>query len=78
MKVTSKGQITIPKALRVRIGLPPGTDVEVIVEGDDVLIQPLQRPASDDEVKVWIERFAGSGTMNTTTDEIMRMTRGDD
>lgn len=32
MRITSKGQITIPKAIRDKLGLPPGTEVEFWIE----------------------------------------------
>ena len=38
MRITSKGQVTIPQAVRERTGLMPNTDVEFIVEGDDVRV----------------------------------------
>lgn len=35
--ITSKGQITLPKALRERLHLAPGDRVEFIVEDNDVV-----------------------------------------
>lgn len=78
MKVTSKGQITIPKAIREQFGLRPGTEVEVIVRGEDVLIQPRTSSIQDDAIDDWLERFKGSATSKLTTDQFMRVTRGDD
>lgn len=37
-KITSKGQITIPQEIRNKFGFMPGTDVEIIVEGNKAFI----------------------------------------
>lgn len=39
-KLTSKGQITIPKSIRIRLGLKPGKRVIFIPEGKDVVMKP--------------------------------------
>ena len=72
--VTSKGQVTIPKAVRDFLGIGPGSKVEFRrAEDGRVVVTPAgnARPQS---------RFAGlrgqaGGGM--TTDEIMALTRGD-
>jgi len=78
MKVTTKGQITIPQAVRNRYGLQPGTEVEVVARGEEVLIRPRKVERKGDAVTEWVARFAGSGSVKVTTDEIMRMTRGEE
>ena len=40
MRITSKGQVTIPQAIRERYGLLPDTDVEFVVSGGRVTIGP--------------------------------------
>ena len=42
-KITSKGQITIPQDIRNKFGLLPGMDVDVIAEGNKVLIVRSRR-----------------------------------
>jgi AbrB family looped-hinge helix DNA binding protein len=37
-KVTSKGQITIPQDIRDKFGFLPGTEVEILAEGNRALI----------------------------------------
>jgi AbrB family looped-hinge helix DNA binding protein len=39
MKVTTKGQVTIPKGVRDRLGLCPGDEVEFVVEPDGVRLR---------------------------------------
>lgn len=38
--MTSKGQVTIPKAVRERLGLRRGTKIAVVVEGDHAVLRP--------------------------------------
>jgi antitoxin PrlF len=40
--LTSKGQITIPKEIRTRLGLKEGERVEFVTEGDATLIRPAR------------------------------------
>jgi antitoxin PrlF len=42
--VTSKGQVTLPKALRDRLGIVPGTSLDFVIDGAGNLVaRPLQR-----------------------------------
>ena len=46
--MTSKGQITIPKEIRVALGLRPGTRVDFVKEPDGtVALRPLTRRLLD-------------------------------
>jgi len=47
MRLTSKGQVTIPQEIRERLGLMPRTEVEFEVEGDAVRIRPARRSRSN-------------------------------
>lgn len=38
-KMTSKGQITVPKAVRERLGLEPGDELEFVDEGEQLVIR---------------------------------------
>lgn len=42
-KITSKGQITIPKAVRERLGVGPGDRLEFVIEGDRIAVRPIKR-----------------------------------
>ena len=76
MKITSKGQVTIPQQLRRDFGLLPHTEV-VFEPGEDgvILRSRLGRRAL---IRERLRRARGAGTGGRTTDEIMQMTRGDD
>lgn len=82
MRLTSKGQVTIPQEIREKLGLHPGTEVEFDLVDDSVRIR---RAATQKQrlgqVRTWIARARGSAkhTKNRmTTDEIMALTRGED
>jgi AbrB family looped-hinge helix DNA binding protein len=42
-RVTSQGQITVPKAIRDRLGVKPGDDLEFVARGDEIVIVPRRR-----------------------------------
>ena len=42
-KITSKGQITIPKEVRDRLGLKPGDSLEFAFDGDRLDVRPRKR-----------------------------------
>lgn len=45
--VTDKGQVTLPKAIRDRLGIGPGTRIDFEVQADDTLkVRVLTRGAS--------------------------------
>lgn len=80
MRVTSKGQVTIPIGVREKLGIFPNTEVDFIVRGDSarlVKVEPKNgRPSRGAEI---VARLAGSATdRRMTTDEIMALTRGED
>jgi AbrB family looped-hinge helix DNA binding protein len=73
--VTSKGQVTIPKPVRDRLNLKPGSavDFELADDGRVVLVKAGKKPT---QIKSRFERFRGSATVKMTTDEIMALMRG--
>lgn len=76
MRITAKGQVTIPARLREKVGLLPNTEVEFIHDGAGLRIvkaKPGRRPGRGDEA---IRRLEGSATVKMTTDEIMALMRG--
>jgi AbrB family looped-hinge helix DNA binding protein len=49
MRITSKGQVTIPSEIRERTGLQPNSEVILEVEGNTVRIRPILREDEDTE-----------------------------
>lgn len=76
MRVTTKGQVTIPQEIRNRLGLLPYTEVEFDIEGDYVRIHRVE--GSKTRGQRIVEAIRGKATTRMTTDEIMAMTRGED
>jgi AbrB family looped-hinge helix DNA binding protein len=77
MRVTSKGQVTIPIELRQRFGIEPGTEVEFDAQDGAIVIRrktTALTPAQQ-HIKWMVGRGKGLGM---TTDEIMALTRGED
>jgi antitoxin PrlF len=76
VKLTSKGQVTIPQSFREKFGLLPETEV-TFEEGDGgVLIKPAA--ASRRRLaETWLRRARGSATTKLSTEEIMSLTRGE-
>jgi AbrB family looped-hinge helix DNA binding protein len=77
MKVTIKGQVTIPLAMRELYGLRPGTEVE-FVPGPEALQVKVRRAPTGTRSELWLAKAAGSARFDTSTDEIMALTRGED
>jgi AbrB family looped-hinge helix DNA binding protein len=77
MRVTSKGQVTIPIALREKTGIMPNTEVEFALEGNTILLRkkPRTKGKKGKTTPDWIRRMVGAATVKLTTDEIMKMTR---
>lgn len=72
--VTTKGQVTIPKAIRDRLGIHPGSVVEFRVSGHSVVLRKRAGAGRGAEI---VARMRGAaGGEGLTTDEIMRLTRG--
>ena len=74
MRITSKGQVTIPQEVRQELGLHPGDEVDVVVDGRAAKIVPAGARASRGSRVV--ESLLGKGDVRLSTDEIMAMTRG--
>lgn len=75
MKITSKGQVTIPLEIRRKFGLHPHSEVRFRVRGDVAVIEKIADPGAG-----WamVERMRGRANAGLSTDEIMRLTRGED
>jgi AbrB family looped-hinge helix DNA binding protein len=74
MKITSKGQVTIPQELRERAGLMPGCEVEFSEARDGrVFIKKLTGASRGRGI---VDRLRGQGSVRMTTEEILNLTRG--
>jgi AbrB family looped-hinge helix DNA binding protein len=79
VKLNSKGQVTIPAALRAKHGLHEGDDVEVIEEGGGLRIVRTQ--GAETRGQRLVRHMRGRGTARETagmsTDELMELLRGE-
>jgi len=73
MKITSKGQITVPQEFRTRFGFFPGTDVEFVPDKSGLRL--VKSKVSQRGARI-VERMRGRGDGKLSTDQIMRLTRG--
>ena len=76
MRITSKGQVTIPIEIRERMGLLPNTEVRFEVEGNAVRIVREEK-ATRGRGQRLLERMRGRATSGMSTEEIMALTRSD-
>jgi AbrB family looped-hinge helix DNA binding protein len=77
MRITSKGQVTIPAEIRERAGLLPQTEVEFAFDGEGVRIVRAKARRSDARGARVVAHLRGRGDVAMSTDEIMALTRAD-
>jgi AbrB family looped-hinge helix DNA binding protein len=73
-KVTSKGQVTIPKAVRDHLGIAPGSEVTFRRASDGSIVIEKSGGSPQPSRFAKLVGIAGPGP---STDEIMAMTRGE-
>ncbi|MEX2281140.1 MAG: AbrB/MazE/SpoVT family DNA-binding domain-containing protein, partial [Gemmatimonadota bacterium] len=74
MRITSKGQVTIPQEIRERLGLLPETDVTFEIDGNAVRIRKAEQPRLRRGKRV-VAALRGRATTRMSTDDIMALTR---
>lgn len=70
MRVTQKGQVTIPMDVRRALGITPGTEVRFELDAGTARLVPDHHHAVSE-----IARVRGSGDVDLSTDEILALTR---
>ena len=77
MRITTKGQVTIPQDIRERLGMLPYSEVEFDVVGDSVRI--LKKKGTQTRGQRLLQLMRRAKPMpGMTTDQLMAMTRGED
>jgi antitoxin PrlF len=71
-KITSKGQITLPKPIRERLGVRPGDAVEFVTEGGEVKIRKVLGTNPFARYRGYLEDLAGQDP-----DRLLTRLRGD-
>ena len=72
MKIDTNGKITIPLDIQNKLGLQPGTEVQLEVVGDTLQIR---KPKDSSRGTKLIATIRGKATNRITTNEIMQLTR---
>lgn len=78
MRITSKGQVTIPQDIRDHAGFQPGTEVEFVLGEDGhvhVIAAAAARAARAQRLDRALAGLSGSADAGLSTDEIMALTR---
>ncbi|MDZ4859345.1 MAG: AbrB/MazE/SpoVT family DNA-binding domain-containing protein [Candidatus Hydrogenedentes bacterium] len=75
MRVSTKGQVTIPLHLRKKIGIFPGCEVEFGEAKGQLYIRKVKGTSRGKDL---VQRMTGKGTVKMTTGEILALTRGED
>jgi AbrB family looped-hinge helix DNA binding protein len=76
MRITSKGQVTIPAEMRERTGLMPETEVDFIQETNGVrIVKRTKKGKKLSRGERIVKHLTGRGHGRLTTDQIMALTR---
>jgi antitoxin PrlF len=78
MRMTSKGQVTIPKSVRDSAGIKPGADLAVVYDGGviKILRHTKGNAAAEEKARAaWLNRVRGVATAGISTDDILALTR---
>lgn len=81
MRVTSKGQVTIPRDLRELVGIEPNSEVVFSIDGGRLVVTPKNgmRDIEDrtrlDRLAEALDRLEGSGDQSVDADGLMSITR---
>lgn len=78
MKITSKGQVTIPQAIREKAGLHPNTEVAFEFVRGKVTLKPIAgKAAGRPSLATALRGSAGVTPKTMSTDALMKLLRGD-
>ena len=70
MRVTQKGQVTIPLEVRQALGIRPGSDVRFELDGDGARLE-----VGSQDARNAVAAMRGAGDAELSTDEILALTR---
>ena len=77
MRITTKGQVTIPADIRARAGLMPNTEVAFEYDGTTVRLVPIAAARKPSRGAHLVAHLRGRGDVPMTTEAIMALTRAD-
>ncbi len=74
MRVTSKGQVTIPQEIREKYGITPAVEIDFIEEKNRIYLVTRKGQVKNTHK---FRRLRGIANVQMTTDEILTLTRGE-
>ena len=77
-RMSSKGQVVIPEAIREELRLEPGTQFVVVGEGDAIVLKSISKPSSAefaDLLKKARRQARKAGLKKADVDEAIRKVR---
>ncbi len=75
--LTTKSQVTVPKAVRQALGVLPGQEIDYEVKANgQVIMFPVKKPSVPEENPFL--KWIGTGIAGKSTEDLLRETRGDD
>ena len=78
MRITTKGQVTIPIGIRKKLGLLPNSEIELEIVGKAVRVRKVRGvKARRRRGKSIVQRLRGRGSVRMSTDAILALTRGE-
>lgn len=79
MRVTSKGQVTIPKDIRRRHDIRAGSEIEFVEKGADVVVRRKSGGTGGERAAFaqYLDRVTGVVNIGMSTDDFMRLMRGE-
>jgi AbrB family looped-hinge helix DNA binding protein len=75
MRITAKGQVTIPVEIREKLGLLPNSEVDFEIVGNAARLSKARRRR--ERGRSIVEHLRGKGRVRLSTDAIMALTRGE-
>jgi AbrB family looped-hinge helix DNA binding protein len=72
-RITSKGQITLPKSVRDRLRLKPGEEVQFVESGGEIRVR---RPPRQSKLDKWVGYLAREHPIDMTDEEYIAASRG--
>lgn len=75
MRVTSKGQVTIPIEVREKLGILPNTEVQFEVHGNSARLVKVPAKKAGGRGASAVARLRGSSDVKMSTDQILALTR---
>jgi AbrB family looped-hinge helix DNA binding protein len=82
MRITSKGQVTVPKHIRDKLGIGPGDDIGFREEGQAVIVEKVEEPKKVNKGLELAKHLLGKGPMLRqgrplmTAEEVTELMRG--